>query len=272
MGRAPRPPHGMCAMIERRISLWPRSSMSVRYALVALIFAGVGVGSPSPVSGQEADARRLEDALPAEYAARVREIAREARAAGVPPGLIARKAFEGVAKGHPPERIVPALDAYAGRLREAAGLLGADRRPGSISAAAEALRRGVPPDAIRSMASRERAGRELAAPLIVLSDLTEAGVPTEDALEMVNSAMDRGARGDQMLGLSAAVRRRMRQGADWRTAVDDVRRRVERQFQLRDRRPPSDGARPGQNPSRRPAGTVPVPPGTEPPHRQRDGG
>jgi len=240
--------------------------------MVVLIAAGVVVGSPSPVPGQEARSRRLEDALPAEYAARVREIAREAQEEGVPPGLIARKAFEGVAKGYPPERIVPALDAYAGRLREATGLMGANRRPGSISAAAEALRRGVPPDAIRSMAGREREGRDLAVPLIVLSDLTEAGVPTENALEMVNSAMDRGARGDQMLGLSAGVRRRMRQGADWSTAVDEVRRRAERQYEQRDRRRPSDGARSGQNPSRRPAGTAPVPPGTEPPHRQRDGG
>jgi len=272
MGRIPRPPNGMCAMIERRISLWPRRSTSVRWAMVALIAAGVVVGSPSPVPGQEAGSRRLEESLPAEYAAQVREIARESREAGVPPGLIARKAFEGVAKGHPPERIVPALDAYAGRLREATGLLGADRRPGSIAAAAEALRRGVPPDAIRSMAGREREGRGLAVPLIVLSDLTEAGVPTENALEMVNSAMDRGARGDQMLGLSAAVRRRMRQGADWRTAVDEVRHRVEGQFQQGDRRPRSDGAGSGQNPSRRPAGVTPVPPGAEPPHRQRDGG
>jgi hypothetical protein len=190
----------------------------------------------------------------------------------VPPGLIARKAFEGAAKGYPPERIVTALDAYAGRLREASALLGSQRRPSSVAAAAEALRRGVPQDAIRSIATRERGGRDLAVPLIVLSDLTDAGVPTQNALEMVNAAMDRGARGDRMLGLSAAVRTRMRQGDDWRTAVDVVGRRAERQSMQRDRRPPGDEARPRQNPSQRPTSSTPVPPGSEPPHRLRDGG
>ena len=248
-----------------------RKWASTRHALIALIALVIAVGAPARVSAQETDARRLEDAMPSEYAAQVREIAREAREAGVPQGLIARKAFEGVAKGYPPERVVSALGAYAGRLREARDILGPDHRPASLAAAAEALRRGVPRDAIRSMAGRERGGRGLAVPLIVLSDLTEAGVPTENALEMVNSAMDRGTRGDRMLGLSAAVRRRMQQGADWRTAVDQVRRRAAAQSRQRDRQSQPDGAW-GQNPSRRPAGATPVPPGSEPPHRQRDGG
>jgi hypothetical protein len=259
-------------MTARTIRIRTRNPTKKRWAVVALFAAGVIVGFSSPVSAQEAGSRRLEDALPEEYAAEVRAIAREAREAGVPPGLIARKAFEGAAKGYAPERIVSALDAYAGRLGEAASLLGRDRRPGSVAAAAEALRRGVPPDAIRSMAGRERQGRDLVVPLIVLSDLTEAGVPTQNALEMVNSAMDRGVRGEQMLGLSSAIRRRMRQGADWRTAIDDVRLRVERQSQRRDRRPTTDGVQPSDDPSRRPPGNAPVPPGTEPPHRARDGG
>lgn len=250
-------------MNTREFGLVPWKWACIRHAMVGLVAVVIAVGSPTPVSGQEVESRRLEDAMPAEYAARVREIARESREAGVPPGLIARKAFEGFAKGYPPERVVSALDAYAGRLREARGLLGPDRRPASLAAAAEALRRGVPRDAIRSMGDRGRGARDLAVPLIVLSDLTEAGVPTENALEMVNSAMDRGTRGDQMLGLSAAVRRRMQQGADWSTAVEEVRRRAGAQSRQRDRR---------SQPSRRPDDATPVPPGSDPPQRQRDGG
>ena len=261
----------MKARTTGTIRILPRRPTQKRWAVTALVSAGIMMGSFSPVSGQEAGSRRIEDALPAEYAAQVRAIARQAREAGVPPGLIARKTFEGVAKGYPPERIVSALDAYAGRLREATTLLGRDRRPGSVAAAAEALRRGVPPDAIRSMAGRETRGRDLAVPLIVLADLQEAGVPTQNALEMVNSALDRGARGEQMLGLSSAIRRRMRQGADWRTAVDEVRRRAGAQAQQRDRRSRPDGARPA-DPSRRPDEVTPVPPGSEPPRGQRDGG
>ncbi len=243
-----------------------------RLPLIVLAAASLAGFAVQPAAGQQPGARNLEEVLPAEQAARVREIARQAREAGVPPGLIARKAFEGAAKGYPPERIVTALDAYAGRLREASALLGSQRRPSSVAAAAEALRRGVPQDAIRSIATRERGGQDLAVPLIVLSDLTDAGVPTQNALEMVTAAMDRGARGDRMLGLSAAVRKRMRQGDDWRTAVDAVRRRAERQSMQRDRRPPGDEARPRQSPSQRPMSSTPVPPGSDPPHRLRDGG
>ena len=259
-------------MMTDRMKLASRMQALRPFALVVLGAAVVSVGFPAPVPGQEAASRRLEDAMPPQYVARVREIAREAEEAGVPPGLISRKAFEGVAKGYPPERVVAALGAYAGRLREARGLLGTDPRPASLAAAAEALRRGVPPDAIRSMAGRENGRRDLAVPLIVLSDLTEAGVPTQNALEMVNSAMDRGAQGDQMLGFSAAVRRRMRQGADWRTAVDEVQRRANARSQQRDRRVRPDGDGSAGNPSRRPSSATPVPPGSEPPQRLRDGG
>ena len=266
------PSLGMCTMNRTRVCSGFGLTALKRSALIVLGAASLAGFSVRPLAGQQAGARELEDVLPAQQVARIREIAREAREAGVPAGLIVRKAFEGAAKGYPPERIVTALDAYAGRLRDASALLGPERRPSSVAAAAEALRRGVPPDAIRSMATREHGGRDLAVPLIVLSDLTEAGVPTQNALEMVNGAIDRGARGDRMLGLSAAVRRRMRQGADWRTAVDAVRRRAERQYMQRDRRRQGDRVRPRDNPSRRPMSSTPIPPGSDPPHRLRDGG
>lgn len=267
--RVPRSPHEECAMSAEIIKRASRLRARVPRWIVVLLAITAAAGPP-PVSAQETS-RRLEDVMPPEEAARVREIAREAGENGVPPGLIARKAFEGVAKGYPPDRVVSALDAYAGRLREATGLLGPDPRPASLAAAAEALRRGVPRDAIRSIAEHARGRHDLAVPLIVLSDLTEAGVPTQNALEVVGSAMDRGARGDQMLGLSAAVRRRMRSGEDWRTAVDQVQRRAAARARQRDAQPRSDDARP-QSPSRRPASSTPVPPGTDPPQRVRDGG
>lgn len=259
-------------MIAQRIKLASLVEALLPLAVVGLVAGVVSVGFPAPVHGQEVASPRIEDAMPPEYAARVREIAREAGEAGVPPGLIVRKALEGVAKGYPPERVVSALGGYAGRLREARGLLGTEPRPASLAAAAEALRRGVPPDAIRAIAGRGNGRADLAVPIIVLSDLTEAGVPTQNALEIVSSAMDRGARGDQMLGFSSAVRRRMRQGADWRTAVDEVQRRVGARSERRDRQAPLDDSGSPQNPSRRPAGATPIPPGSEPPHRQRDGG
>lgn len=220
---------------------------------------------------QDAAGRRLEEAFGPEHAARIREMAREAREDGVPPVLIARKAFEGAAKGYPPDRIVSALESYSLRLREASGLLGESRRPATIAAAAEALRRGVPADAIRSLTTGERAARDMTVPLIVLGDLTTAGVPTEDALGIVGDAIDRGVRGDRMLGFSAAVRRRIERGEDWRTAVDGVRLRARRETLRRDRQPEADG-QPRRSPSRRATDSPPVPPGSQPPQRSREGG
>ena len=246
-------------MRDRVSKVWlKRATRWVVAGTAALVVAA----APPEARAQDADAARLEDVLPAEHAARVRQMAMEARDAGVPPGLVIRKAVEGAAKGYPPERIVAALEGYSARLREATGLVGRDQRPEAVAAAAEALRRGVPANAIRGVAEHNRDGRSMAVPLIVLSDLTEAGVPADNALEMVNSAIDRGARGDQMLAMSAAVRRRMRQGDDWRSAIEAVRQRVERQLMRRDR----------LSPSRRSTDSPPVSPGSEPPHRLRDGG
>ena len=231
----------MCRVGPGR-GIWP---------LLAAVATAVSI-SVTSVAAQESPNRRLEDVFTAEQSARVREIARRAQDAGVPAGLVTRKAFEGAAKGYPPDRIVSALEGYAGRLGRASSLLGPGARPASIAAGAEALRRGVSPDVIRNLADRPNGSRDLAVPLIVLGDLTDAGVPPPRALEMVNQAIDRGARGDQMLALSAAVRRQIRQGSDWQTAVDAVRQRIERQRARRDR--------------------PPVPPGSQPPNRIRDGG
>jgi hypothetical protein len=250
-GQRKRPHHGMRMMNEIKGTTRGRfpflRRMGTAVAVVALLSAGAG-----EAAAQQAGDRRLEDVFTAQQSARVREIAREAQEEGVPAGLIIRKAFEGAAKGYPPARIVSALDDYAGRLRQASHLLGPDVRPAALAAGAEALRRGVAPDLIRDLALRRGQGRDLAVPLIVLGDLTDAGIPADRALEMVGDAMNRGTRGDEMLALSAAVRRQMRQGADWRTALETVRRRIERQQMRRDR--------------------PPVPPGTEPPHRLRDDG
>lgn len=219
-------------------------------AVIAIALLAVCIGAVE-APAQEAADRRLEEVFTPEQSARVREIARRAQEAGVPPTLIARKAFEGAAKGVPPERIVSVLEGYAGRLESASALLGPEARPAALAAGAEALRRGVEPDVIRGLAGSDR-GRDLAVPLIVLGDLAEAGVPPRRALDMLDRAMDRGVRGDQMLALSAAVRHQMRQGASWQTAVETVRRRLERRDTRRDR--------------------PPVPPGSEPPNRIRDGG
>jgi len=243
----------------------------VRLAVMTSMLA-VGPGS-GLVSGQERDRTqtRLEESLPEGAANRIREMSRELAEAGIPPQLIRRKALEGVAKGVPPDRIVSAVEAYSGRLQEARGLLGPERNGASLAAAAEAVRRGVPPEAIRGLA-REQGAREggggLAVPLLVLGDLTEAGVPTDQALEAVQEAMRRGSPEQGMMNFSAAVRRRVRQGEDPATAFEQVRvRATERMRQA----PNGSGQSMRGTPGSRPMDASPVPPGSEPPTRSGSG-
>jgi hypothetical protein len=251
-----------------------------RIATPALVAIGVVLGpGVAPLMGQEpgdqASQRaqaRLEQALPPGDLDRIRDMAGELGRDGIPPQLIRRKALEGVAKGVPPDRIVGVLEDYASRLRTARDLVGADgsgRAYGaSLAAAAEAVRRGVPPEAIRGVA-REAGeggsasdGRGLAVPLLVLGDLTEAGVPSDEALEMVRQGMRQGAPEQGMLNFSAAVRRRIRMGEDPATAFDQVRIRAMERMRMS----PEGSMSPSRGEGgRRPSDNSPVPPGSPPP-------
>jgi hypothetical protein len=253
-----------------------------RIGSLALCAVVVGLlPEASPVCGQEAGApdaertrERLREALPPGDLERIREMAGELGQEGIPPQLIRRKAIEGISKGVPPDRIVGALEEYSHRLREANDLLsagGMERRDGaSLAATAEAVRRGVSADAIRNLAGAAAGSgnRGLAVPMLVLGDLAEAGVPTDQALEAVREGMRRGAPEQGMLNFSAAVRRRIRMGEDPAAAFDQVRvRAMERQ-----RADPTGTATPpGYDGRQRPRNASPVPPGSEPP-RGSDGG
>jgi hypothetical protein len=252
---------------------WKRVAGWIGQRAQLLPCALLASGALAPVAAQdrEAAAVRVADVLPTAAAARVNEMAEAAGQDGVPPGLVYRKALEGAAKGIPPERIVRALEGYTVRLRQARSLVGPGHNAATLAAAAEALRRGVSADAVRRFAATRPGDRNLAVPLIVLGELTEAGVPTDRALEMVRTAMERGARGDRMLSLSAAVRRRMAQGDSWQRAVEAVRRRViDRQNGATRARPDGGGQARRQGPHRRPLDVSPVAPGSNPPRQQGD--
>jgi len=250
------------------------------FVVAGLLVLGPAAGSASGQQGGEEAERsqaRLEQALPPGDLDRIRDMARELADEGIPPQLIRRKALEGIAKGVPPDRIVGVLEDYSFRLREARRLLPDDGAPVAdgpgLAAAAEAARRGVPPEAIRGVAqeagrnSAAGGGRRLAVPLLVLGDLTEAGVPADQALEMVQEGMRRGTQEQGMLNFSAAVRRRIRMGEDPATAFQQVRVRAMEQMRIS----PEGSMTPTRGDgARRPADASPVPPGSEPP-RGSDG-
>jgi len=226
---------------------------------VAALFA-----LPALLPAQQSARDRLRAALPPEAAARVEAIAARAARQGVPPRLIVGKALEGAAKGVPPERIVLAVAALAGRLGEARALLGPDRPPSTLMAAAEASRRGVPADVIRTLSRRHQG--DIAIPLIVLGELSRSGVPVDRALGVIDSAYERGQRGERLLGFSAAVRRRIARGENPQRAAEIVARRIRegRRLPADVRRREADRARQRKAEPRSQRAT-PVPPGSRPP-------
>lgn len=224
-----------------------------RWATMAALTGLLALSAPA--AGQEADGMdRVRQSFPAEAADEIARIVEDAGATGLPAGPVVGKALEGAAKGVPPDRVVSAVSAYADRLREAAGLLPEGVPPDGLVAGADALRRGADPEAVREVAGR--AGGATPEALVVLGDLTEAGVPADRAVEVVTEALARGRRGQALLAMPAAVRRLTRQGTPPGRAARAVA------MALAGNGPPS-GVPPVQLPPQ--AGGPPVPPGAGPP-------
>lgn len=213
---------------------------------------------PLGLQAQEGRWERVEQAYSAERAAEIRALVREAARQGVPPEPLLDKALEGAAKGVAPTLVLGALSDYSGRLGRARALVVPSESRAELVAAADALQRGVPEDVIRAAAAEP--GDDAIA-LVVLGDLVEMGVPVARAEEVVADALGRGARGERLLTVPAAVRRLIREGVLPPEAVTRVQEAMSRGG------PPGrvPGAGPGATPGGNPPVSPPVPPGAGPP-------
>lgn len=207
--------------------------------IVAVALAAAGVGAQE--TARQRAQRTLDPAVYQDLAA----LAASVSGSGIPEEPLFVKALEGSAKRVPPDRLVPAVRDYAGRLGQARGALGPGADIPLLVAGADALQRGVSTSALRSLPT-DRPRTPMA--LLVLAELVESGVPADRALEIVREAMAQRARDDRMLDISARVRMLIRQGVAPRDAVERAR------ALLRER-----------------AGSFgpPVPPGSEPVTRDR---
>ena len=213
---------------------------------LALLMAAL-VGNQ--LSAQETPRSRALETLPADLFAQVDAAARAAEQDGIPGDILFNKALEGAAKRVPAERLMPAVEAYAGRLRQARGAFGPGAQGPLLVAGADALQRGVGADLLQGLGqSPDRSPMAC----LVLADLVETGIGDDHALSLVREALQRRTREQQMLDMPAQVRRLMRQGQSAQDAVEQVRRGLQRQ---------------------RGGGlTPPVAPGAEPTTRTRRGG
>ncbi len=224
----------------------------------AIVLLSLVLAFPTAVVGQEARLERIRGAFPADAVSRIEEIVAAARAAGVPADPLLDKALEGAAKSVQADRVVAAVSAYAERLGTAKTLVGAGREASVMVAAADALRRGVPPEVVRSLSGEHPS--DIAIPLVVLGDLIDASVPVDHAYEVVLGALERRQGVDELLAIPAAIRRLIREGKLPAEAAEVVA------WALTQGGLPAAIALPA-GPIIGPPGGPPVPPGAGPPDK-----
>jgi len=182
-------------------------------------------GNPSTGASQEAARLRARQTLPPDVFEELTRLSAEMEAVGVPSEPLFSKALEGAVKRVPADRLVAGVRAHAGRLQLAREALGPAANPSLLVAGADALQRGVPADALRSLPT-DRPRSPVA--LLILAELLESGVPADRAIETVQQAMQQRLQDQRMLDIPARVRRLVRDGVPPREAIDRVRRMMRR--------------------------------------------
>ncbi len=241
-------------------------NISIRLAALPLLLGAV---LPRALAAQGADPMaRVQAALPAAAAAEFAATVQDARSRGLPVEPLVDKALEGTAKGVAPDRILAVVRALEGDLGRARFLLGADRGlvASDVAGIADALRRGVPETALRTIAEADGRG-SMTMEAHVLADLLEAGVPVEAALDVLSAWRGRGHDAEELRDLPAAVEGAMHSGKGPAQAAAEVAARVRSGRGPLSGRPPAPGVR-GRAQGQGHGAGPPLPPGSDPPTKK----
>jgi hypothetical protein len=147
--------------------------------LVAL--AGLLMALPAGLRAQD---RRLAERLDPVTANSVQHLVDSARAGSLPTEPLVQKALEGSTMGASGDRIRAAVEALLAQLGRARDALGGRASEAELTAAAGALRAGLPAGSLRQLHDI-RSGQSLVVPISVLTDLVAEGVPAEQATREV---------------------------------------------------------------------------------------
>ena len=177
--------------------------------LVRVISLALLLAIPGAAAAQDS---RLIERLDTATAAGVQRVVDSARTAGLPTEPLVQKALEGGTLGASGKRIVAAVEALHGQLGRARDALGGNASDAELTAAAGALRAGLPPAALRRLQSL-RSGRPLVVPIAVLTDLVAEGVPAEQATRSVLDLARDGRPDDEFVALRRQVQMQRRGGA-----------------------------------------------------------
>lgn len=171
-----------------------------------LAAAAIALLLPAALAAQD---RRLAERLDSSTAVAVQRLVDSAGRSGLPTEPLVQKALEGSTLGAPGDRIQAAVHALYGQLGRARDALGGDAGEAELTAAAGALRAGLPPSALRRLQAL-RSGRPLVVPIAVLTDLVTEGVPPEEATRSVLALAREGRPDDEFVALRREVQTRRR--------------------------------------------------------------
>jgi hypothetical protein len=137
--------------------------------------------------------------------AAIAPIVAQARAARLPVNPLFAKAREGQVQHVPVPKIEAAVRTLLERLRSANEALAPDASEQELTAAADAIKNGVP---VTTLTAMRKAGRDgsLAVPIGVLTQLVVRGVPVERASMQIVDLLQRGAVARNFIALEESVR------------------------------------------------------------------
>jgi hypothetical protein len=211
---------------------------------------------------QQADLRqRLVDRGTApEFAQQVVQVVAAARTSGLPVEPLADKAFEGLAKGYPAERILPVVQLLADRLRagRTAALSAGLTQPSGrvVAAAAEALGRGMERNEVVQLLQAAPGPDAASVGLTVAASLVAQGIASRDATRAVETAYHEGRSARELLELPSVTSSWFAEGVTLPEVVKRIHQGQALPF------PPGRGGAQGGPPGLRPGTGPPInPPG-----------
>jgi len=177
---------------------------------------------PLTLRAQTDDLARVRAQYDAAVVARIDSLIHAAEADGVPRSLLVEKAVEGAAKGMEAPVVIDGIRTWAEELRDAVRMLGRGAEPAGLVKVAESVSHGV----ARGVVQRLAGDHPFEYPIMLqaIEDLLHAGVGLEAAQGMVAEAAARGLPGQDVLTISATVRRLVREGHSPGDAADSIRR------------------------------------------------
>ena len=182
---------------DRPTLLFPKGS-AMRMRLITTVsnsvLALVLITSSAIAQSNATDpSARLSAVLPANVAQHVLAVISDARSDNLPADALLNRSLKFAARGVPAPDIARAADEQLARMRSAREALRTARSAppagDEIEAGAEALREGVSGPDVSKLARSAPSGRSLAVPLYVIGSLVSRGLPSDQALQRVQSKL-----------------------------------------------------------------------------------